>query len=417
MYRYLKSRLSVSLLSALICLTAISAFACSIPVFRYALEKWDSDLYQIVIFHKGKLTKEMKEVKEIVMFSTEEASENANIKIRMVDLDANPEEKWLDLWKQQKSQELPYAVVLNPLHQPQIVWKGKPTKKKLKSLVDSPLRQKIARQLLDGKTAVWVLLEGKEKKENDAAFATLTKELAHLQKTLKLPEVEEKDAALVSADIENLKISFPLIRLSKNDPAEAMFIEMLLASEDDLRSEEYVDEPIAFPIFGRGRVLYGLAGLGITQKTIAEACHFMVGSCSCEIKEQNPGTDLLMKVDWDKHIEDIYKIDTSSPPLTGITAMIGTTTKPVKKTPVKKSASDTIKKEVAVKTTANLIKKQAPRLIKKQDFAIAKKQAEEISSPTLTEESGSLIRNTMIFLGVCIMLVIGMSVFLASKTS
>ncbi len=390
MYQYLKNRLSVSLLSGLICLTAISAFACSIPVFRYALEKWDSDSYQVIVFHKGKLTKKLN---ELATFSMKEANQNANIKIRMVDLDADPEKRWLDLWEQQKSQSLPHAVVLNPLHQPQIVWKGKPTTKKLKSLIDSPLRQKIAQQLLAGKTAVWVLLEGKEKKENDAAFVTLTKDLAHLQKTLKLPEVEEKDAALVSADIANLKISFPLIRLSRNDPAEAMFIEMLLTSEDDLRSEEYVDKPIAFPIFGRGRVLYGLAGLGITQKTIAEACHFMVGSCSCEIKEQNPGTDLLMNVDWDKEIENIYKVDTSSPPLTGITAMIGTGTKP---------------------TSKSLIKKHAPDATEKQNFAIAKKQA--VSSPTLTEESGSLIRNTMIFLGVCVMLVIGMSVFLVSKT-
>ena len=32
--------------------------ACSVPVFRYALERWDRDLYQIIIVKDGVFTEE-----------------------------------------------------------------------------------------------------------------------------------------------------------------------------------------------------------------------------------------------------------------------------------------------------------------------------------------------------------------------
>ena len=34
------------------------ASACSIPVFRYALERWDSDRFQVIIYHDGALSPE-----------------------------------------------------------------------------------------------------------------------------------------------------------------------------------------------------------------------------------------------------------------------------------------------------------------------------------------------------------------------
>jgi hypothetical protein len=39
-------------------------------------------------------------------------------------------------------------------------------------------------------------------------------------------------------------------------------------------------------------------GKGIKHETIDEAASFLIGSCSCQVKEKNPGADLLMTVDW-----------------------------------------------------------------------------------------------------------------------
>jgi hypothetical protein len=71
----------------------------------------------------------------------------------------------------------------------------------------------------------------------------------------------------------------------------------LLNSEPDLH--EYSDQPLAFPVFGRGIVLYALVGKGISPETIKSASSFIVGPCSCQVKEQNPGFDLLLSHDWD----------------------------------------------------------------------------------------------------------------------
>jgi len=102
-----------------------------------------------------------------------------------------------------------------------------------------------------------------------------------------------------------------VIRVRRDDPAEDLLVEMLLRTEPDLMS---YDEPMAFPVFGRGRALYTLIGAGINPDTIQEACLFLTGQCSCLVKEQNPGTDLLMTADW-RLVEDAVFTETALPPL------------------------------------------------------------------------------------------------------
>lgn len=110
--------------------------------------------------------------------------------------------------------------------------------------------------------------------------------------------MDEEDLSThrISAAQGDLKLAFSMVRLSRTDPEEEVFARMLLGSEEDLRDTK---EPMAFPIFGRGRALFGLVGKGINSETIEEACSFLIGPCSCVVKEMNPGLDLLMTADWD----------------------------------------------------------------------------------------------------------------------
>ena len=71
----------------------------------------------------------------------------------------------------------------------------------------------------------------------------------------------------------------------------------LLAVEDDLH--EFVDEPMLFVVYGRGRVLPPYIGKGITYDNLAECTEFITGACSCTVKDQNPGVDLLVQYDWE----------------------------------------------------------------------------------------------------------------------
>jgi len=111
---------------------------------------------------------------------------------------------------------------------------------------------------------------------------------------------------------KELRIAFSVLRVSRADPAEQFFLSLLLGIDPDYRS---LDGPVAFPVFGRGRVLLGLGGENLTSTNIEDACQYICGACSCEIKAQNPGTDLLMAVNWDDAAQDRLIKDPPLPPL------------------------------------------------------------------------------------------------------
>src|SRR5262245_60241535 len=78
-------------LAVFVALLAQPAFACSIPVFRYALEQWPPSPYALVVYHKGPLTKaDRATVQQIA-----DASRRANVKVTTVDLegDVDPDQR------------------------------------------------------------------------------------------------------------------------------------------------------------------------------------------------------------------------------------------------------------------------------------------------------------------------------------
>jgi len=142
------------------------------------------------------------------------------------------------------------------------------------------------------------MLESGDRNKDDAVGRILQTQLSKLAQELRLQEPASPEPGDLADQFQNWRsgVSFPLLRLSKDDPNERVLVSMLLRSEEDLMTFK---EPMAFPIFGRGRVLYALVGKGISEANITDACGFLTGDCMCEIKQQNPGTDILMSADWD----------------------------------------------------------------------------------------------------------------------
>lgn len=273
------------------------ASACSIPVFRYALERWKPSPHELIIFHKGELTEETKKfIREL-----EDANPAANLTITPVDLLGKVEPDHLVLWKAQGDKvAVPHAVLRPPDadESSRPLWSGPLDRKALAPWLDSPARQKIVRLLTTGESAVFVLLRSGDKKDDDAARQLLKKELARLEKALALPEMSEEGPQLRSE--LPLRISFKILEVSRTEEAEAGLVRMLLSSEEGL---EKVIGPIIFPVFGRGRVLCGLGGKELTAKELDWAARFLTGACSCQVKELNPGVDLLIQADWDGLLE------------------------------------------------------------------------------------------------------------------
>jgi len=306
---------------------SVPVWACSVPVFRWALERWAPDSYELVVFHRGALGDADQAILDELRTRAADMDAPANLTVRSVDLDAEPDEHLAALWEAQVEVVLPWAVLRYPRdvrggeHDPTGAWAGPWSLLSPEVLLDSPKRREVAEHILDGDCAVWVLLESGDAAKDAAAAKRLAGQLEEMTKLLRLPDMAG-DPVLAGAyapDVSDLRIGFSMLRVSRDDPAEAMFVRMLLGSESDLVT---FDEPMAFPVYGRGRVLYAFVGAGINSDTIGSACSFLVNGCSCEIKAQNPGIDLLMAVDWESEVSgfDLIK-EIELPPLPGIASI------------------------------------------------------------------------------------------------
>ena len=273
-----------------IALLTTHALACSVPVFRYGLEHWAPDAYQITVFKTGSLT----DAERLLVEKLSPAS-HTNASTQIVDLNtATAEQK--DLWNKAGQ---PGLMVMPPPASPtkQPVWTAPLSAESVAAIQDSPMRQDIAHRLAEGDSAIWLLLESGDKAADDAAAKALEGHLTRAAETMELPKLDDQDIknGLVSVPDEGLRLTFPMLRLRRDDPAEQFLLHCLLATEPDLKD---LKAPMVFPIFGRGRVLYSLVGRGITMENVTHAASFLLGSCSCQIKEQNPGVDLLLSADW-----------------------------------------------------------------------------------------------------------------------
>ena len=317
------SLLITALLAALVC--AARADACSVPVFRYALERWQPDLFQAIVIHRGALSEEQKKL--IDAFDRSEGKNMANVELVMVDLEDSPPPELLSLLEKKEATDLPRILLMPPPFTGSAtpLWSGKledeSSLKAFDSLVDSPARKEMVKRLLGGDSAVWLCLESGNKELDDKAFDLLDAHLTKLAKELKLPEQEPEDLNDPDSQVRfeklPVRVAFSTIRISRDDAIEQGLIDQLMRTEDDLLEES--GKPMVFPVFGRGRALWAYIGAGITEDNITEAAQFLIGACSCQIKRQNPGSDLLLSADWEGSLEGLIETrDVELPPLSGL---------------------------------------------------------------------------------------------------
>jgi len=294
-----------------------SAWACSIPVYQYALERWPADCYGVYVFHRGPLTSKDRAAVDLLENGASEGA-GPNVRLHLVDLTSELTPAVRQIWSSQQAPKPPWVVLRYPesLGIDGDLWSGGLNSRSTKAIIDSPARRAILQRLVKGDAAVWVLLESGNKKSDDAAEKVLSTEITKLQKVLaSLIGGGEFTGEQPSSDEAPARVAFSTVRVSRKDPAEQVFVNMLVKSEPDLGASS---DPMAFPVFGRGRVLYALIGAGISKDNIAEACYFLCGPCSCEVKALNPGFDLLIAADWDEALESVVLVEEPVPPLTGV---------------------------------------------------------------------------------------------------
>lgn len=281
---------------------AMPAAACPIPVYQYSLEWWERDPYEIYVFDTGELTEEQEtlvdRLEKIAAGNEDEVP--ANLRLRRVQSDSEARLRAHSALRGATPESFPWMVVYYPTMSASVrtpVWMGELTAANLDALLESPMRHRISELLLNRTSVVWVLLESGDSDADNQAADLIGREVNRLENTLVPPTLD----GFGLDDIEISEIKFEFVRLSRDAADEQMFIEMLVKSEIDL--VDYEDQPMLFPIFGRGLIMHALVGRGINPRMIRDIAEFLTGPCSCTVKNANPGVDLLTAVDWGSRIQ------------------------------------------------------------------------------------------------------------------
>lgn len=257
---------------------APSAHACTVPVFRYALDRWPGEIYSL---HVDRAAAAKPEIASLLDRLRTNAV--ANLSVR----------------PPPAAQEVAAKLVF-PEPPGGDVWSGPLTAANVEMLLDSPVRRELTRRIAHGDSAVWLLVECGDKKADDEAARVLEERFKQWATAASLPEQDPNDPSSQIGPGPALALRFSLLRLSQGDPREAAMLAMLEANSDEVKKLRAV--PVAFPVFGRGRVLAAVPKENLTAESIDEICAFLTGACSCQVKDSRTGWDLLVSFNWDEEL-------------------------------------------------------------------------------------------------------------------
>jgi hypothetical protein len=284
----------LSILLAALLLTTAQLLACNVPVFRYALERWESDPFHLVVVHDQPLSPELKLALDAMEPVMEPGSARPNWQITRVDASKPIPAVWQGLWK--PDSKLPLMALCTPewTKGEPALWSAELTLVNLKEISDSPLRSQLRQELLKGTAVVWLIVDGADKSAADALQVRIEKESARLADAILIPPNIGKDGVNVLSNLP-IEVSFKTYRLTADDAKEPALRKML---------GDPSPEPVLVPFFGRGRALAVMKNASLTDQLIEETARFICGACSCQVKASNPGFDVLMTADWQSILTD-----------------------------------------------------------------------------------------------------------------
>lgn len=280
----------------------LTSHACEVPVFRFALERWTSDPLTVEIAADGPGGPEGEAALRWLRNQVPDKPK-ANITLKFTE-PANPGDGRVLMRLLTHSAREPGAPPW---------WEGMMTEDNARDLTSSPLRETIAAEILDGTSAVWLVVSQGDPDADARAMAAVQKGIDRAMQTLSLPKgvIEPQDAARKMAMFPNatmddvlrttlpLRIRFKALLLKHDDPREVILRDLL----GNIASARPPGEPLVAPVFGRGRVLAPAAASTVGEEGVFQGCAYLCGACACMVKQQNPGLDLPFRIDWDAHLK------------------------------------------------------------------------------------------------------------------
>jgi len=267
-------------------------FACTTPVFQYAMQRWGQDYYHGLVIYDGSLTEEDKAILEKLQGA---ANHDIPLNLSLEKIDIRAEKRTVKkLLGKNIPEQLSALVIWYPMQMGfgPPVWTGSLTEPVIDKLIQSPVSEEIGDHLLRGVPVVWVLVQSGNSRKDQAAAKFLEEEL----NTLKQDILKDPTFQPHFEHITDLPDLFPIVVIPGRQEAEEDIL--LSTMMDYYPGPEGSEEPAIFPVFGRGRALGRLEGNEIDTRTLQDVIAFLLHPCSCQIKMANPGFDLLLRSDW-----------------------------------------------------------------------------------------------------------------------
>ena len=262
------------LATLIIAICTSGACACTIPVFRYALDRWEADKFHLVMSAAVSQTPEVQDLLRPLR-----ANGKANLDFST---SKDPAQKDTVLRYSRESEKQ--------------VWAGKLDATTLGAALDSPARKKLVQQLLAGDSVIWVIADSGSPVDV-LEVDRIEKRLKFLEQVASLPIQDPNDPDSQLGPGPPLRLKFSTLRLRRDDPAEAMLLHMLVGPR---RTFDPSTTSFAAAVFGRGRVLGAWPLNILDDASLEDACMFLVGRCGCRLKNESPGWDILLNLDWEK---------------------------------------------------------------------------------------------------------------------
>ena len=301
-------------------LTCIGALWCDTPVYRYAMYRWETSPYEIYVFNDGEDDPGAEPLRQAVQKLRDDRAHPLNVEF--VEIDVTADRPWDgypptvgDAWRTrpENTPAAEWRVVVSP--RGLVVHQGGLDADALTGLGESQASRNICEELAAAKAGALVLLLPGTPPKDEAAESETTKAAkaaveevqrrvatgdARLYKSPTQATQEQDEEEEDEADEEDSRpIETGAVVVYRDDPSEAWLVKCLLGVEPDLVEEQFADQPMVFVAYGRGRVLPPYIGKGVTADNLVADVQFITGACSCTVKDENPGVDLLARYDWE----------------------------------------------------------------------------------------------------------------------
>ena len=271
----------------------------------------------MVVFFKDPLTSDDQAFVDKLTAASFENGGTANLRIRRQSVDGSMDDQLAVVWENLNAEHsftLPYLLLRSPAGQGSVVnnWHGELKAARELSLLTSPTRTELGRRLSSGDAAVWMILNSGNSERDQSVSKKLTEQLKLLSEKIPLPEGIGLPGSELFSEVP-LLMRFSVLEVAPDDIREQLLIDLLHGMDPQSVKN---GQPLVVPVFGRGRALEVIPADQLTDSLIEDLTVFLCGACSCQVKERNPGFDLMLNTNWNQALfgddaEDIAQAMTS----------------------------------------------------------------------------------------------------------